>query len=48
MLNVMRITVAVGMTVFATFAGFAINEPVIGFVVLFASIAFLKADWSRR
>jgi hypothetical protein len=48
MLNVMRATVAVSMTIFATFAGFAVNEPVIGLIVLFCAIAFLKADWSRR
>jgi hypothetical protein len=48
MLNVMRITVAAALTVFATFAGFAVNEPVLGLLVLFSAIAFLKADWSRR
>jgi hypothetical protein len=48
MLNIMRSTVAVSLVVFATFAGFAVEEPSLGLFALVAAIAFLKADWSRR
>jgi hypothetical protein len=44
----MRITVAVSLVVFATFAGLSVGEPSLGLFAAAASIAFLKADWSRR
>jgi hypothetical protein len=47
MLNVMRTTVAVSLVVFATFAGLAVEEPVLGLGALVAAVLFLKADWSR-
>lgn len=47
MLNVMRATVAVALTAFATVGGFAVGEPTLGLFALFASVMFLKADWGR-
>jgi hypothetical protein len=43
----MRATVAASVVILASFAGFIVGEPVIGLLALFASIMFLKADWSR-
>jgi len=48
LLNIMRITMAASVTILATFAGFIVDEPVIGLLALGASILFLKADWSRN
>lgn len=47
MLNLMRFTVALGLTVFATVGGIAVGEPTLGLFALFAAIMFLKADWGR-
>jgi hypothetical protein len=47
LLNIMRITMASTVVILATFAGFIVDEPVIGLLALFAAIMFLKADWSR-
>jgi hypothetical protein len=48
LLNIMRITMAASLVILATFAGLIVDEPVIGLLALFASIMFLKADWSRN
>ena len=48
LLNIMRATMAVAVVVFATFAGFIVEEPVLGLLALFAAVMFLKADWSRN
>ena len=48
MLNLMRITMASTVVILATFAGFIVEEPVIGLLALGAAILFLKADWSRN
>lgn len=47
MLNLMRFTVALSLTVFGTVGGFAVGEPTLGLFALFASVMFLKADWGR-
>ena len=47
MLNIMRITMASSVVILATFAGFIVGEPALGFLALFAAVMFLKADWSR-
>ncbi|CAB4149486.1 hypothetical protein UFOVP545_2 [uncultured Caudovirales phage] len=47
MLNVMRVTIGISLTIFGTFAGLSVGEPALGLFALFASIMFLKADWSR-
>jgi hypothetical protein len=47
MLNIMRITMATAVVVGATIAGFAVAEPTLGLIALFAAIMFLKADWNR-
>jgi hypothetical protein len=47
-LNIMRATVAVSLVILATFAGFIVDEPVLGLLALFSAIAFLKADWGRN
>jgi len=39
---------AASVVILATFAGFIVDEPVIGLLALFAAIMFLKADWSRN
>jgi hypothetical protein len=44
----MRATMAVAVVVFATFAGFIVEEPVLGLLALFAAVMFLKADWSKN
>ena len=48
LLNIMRITMASTVVILATFAGFIVEEPVIGLLALGAAILFLKADWSRN
>jgi hypothetical protein len=48
MLNIMRATIASSVVILATFAGFIVDEPVIGLLALFAAIMFLKADWGKN
>ncbi len=47
MLNIMRATIASSVVILATFAGFIVDELVIGLLALFAAIMFLKADWGK-
>ena len=47
MLNIMRVTMAAAVVIFASFAGFVVGEPVLGLLALGSAILFLKADWSR-
>jgi len=48
LLNIMRATIASSVVILATFAGFIVDEPVIGLLALFAAIMFLKADWGKN
>ena len=48
MLNIMRATVAVSLVILASFAGFIVDEPVIGLLALGSAILFLRADWGRN
>ena len=47
MFNLMRITVAVALTVMSTIIGFVVGEPALGLLGLLSAVLFLKADWSR-
>jgi hypothetical protein len=39
---------AISVVVLATFAGFIVEEPVLGLLAAFSAVMFLKADWSRN
>ncbi len=47
MLNIMRATIASSVVILATFAGFIVDEPVLGLLALFGAVMFLKADWGK-